>query len=66
MAGDPKAKAKRALRAAQKQFEREKEAANRTRREAFSQAQREGLTLREIAAEVGLHHSRISQIIEGK
>jgi len=62
----PDAAARRAVRAAQKRFEQEREAANETRRRAFAQAQAEGLSLREIAEEVGLHHSRISQIINGK
>ena len=67
MPDDPKRKAARkAVRAAQKQFDRESAAANKLRRKAFTQAQKEGLTLREIAEEVGLHHTRISQIIRGE
>jgi DNA-directed RNA polymerase specialized sigma24 family protein len=67
MPDDPKRKAARkAVRAAQKQFDRESDAANKLRRKAFAQAQKEGLTLREIAEEVGLHHTRISQIIRGE
>lgn len=67
MPDDPKRKAARkAVRAAQKQFDRESSAANKLRRKAFAQAQKEGLTLREIAGEVGLHHTRISQIIRGE
>jgi DNA-directed RNA polymerase specialized sigma24 family protein len=63
---DARSKARKAVRAAQKQFDRESDAANRARRKAFAQAQKEGLTLREIAEEVGLHHTRISQIIRGE
>jgi DNA-directed RNA polymerase specialized sigma24 family protein len=58
--------ARRAVKAAQKQFDRESAAANKLRRKAFTRAQKEGLTLREIAEEVGLHHTRISQIIRGE
>jgi DNA-directed RNA polymerase specialized sigma24 family protein len=64
---DAKRKAARqAVRAAQKQFERESDAANKARRKAFTQAQKEGLTLREIGEEVGLHHTRVGQIIRGQ
>jgi DNA-directed RNA polymerase specialized sigma24 family protein len=48
-----KTKARQAVRAAQKQFERESDAAQRARRKAFAQAQKEGLSLREIGEEVG-------------
>jgi DNA-directed RNA polymerase specialized sigma24 family protein len=67
MPDDPKRKAARkAVRAAQKQFERESSATNKLRRKAFSQAQKEGLSLREIGEEVGLTHSRVGQIINGE
>jgi predicted DsbA family dithiol-disulfide isomerase len=59
-------KARRVVRAAQAQFEREQEAAHKVRRKAFAEAQKAGLSLREIAEEVGLHRSRIAQIIAGK
>jgi DNA-directed RNA polymerase specialized sigma24 family protein len=61
-----KAEARKAVRAAQKQFARESAAANKERRKAFAQAQKEGLTLREIGEEVGLHHTRVGQIIRGQ
>ena len=61
-----KTEAPKAVRAAQKQFERESAAAQKARRKAFAQAQKEGLTLREIGEEVGLHRSRIAQIIKGE
>ncbi len=51
---------------AQERYEAEVEATRETRRKAFAEAQQEGLSLREISEEVGLHLSRIGQIIEGK
>jgi DNA-directed RNA polymerase specialized sigma24 family protein len=66
MPQDEKAKARQAVRSAQKQFERESDAAQRVRRKAFAQAQKEGLSLREIGEEVGLTHSRVAQIINGE
>jgi lambda repressor-like predicted transcriptional regulator len=54
------------VRAAQKQFEREREDSRQARRKAFAKAQKAGLSLREIAEEAGLHHSSVAEIIEGK
>ena len=64
--GDPKQKARQAVRAAQKEFERESTAVQGARRQAFARAQKEGLSLQDIADEVGLHRSRVGQIISGK
>lgn len=58
--------ARKEVRAAQKQFERERKDSQRARREAFAKAQKAGLSLREIAEEAGLHHSSVAEIIEGK
>jgi DNA-directed RNA polymerase specialized sigma24 family protein len=67
MPDDAKRKAARkAVKAAQRQFDRESAAAQKARRKAFAQAQKEGLSLRDIADEVGLHRSRVGQIIQGK
>jgi len=66
MADDPKRKAaSKAVMAAQKQFERDSKAAREARRKAFAQAQKEGLSLRDIGELVGLDRSRVGQIIRG-
>jgi DNA-directed RNA polymerase specialized sigma24 family protein len=57
--------ASKAVKAAQKQFERDSKAARGARRKAFAQAQKEGLSLREIGELIGLDHSRVGQIIRG-
>jgi DNA-directed RNA polymerase specialized sigma24 family protein len=66
MPTDPKEPLRASVRAAQERYEADIGAAREGRRAAFARAQAEGLSLREIAAEVGLHTSRIGQIIEGK
>lgn len=58
--------ARKAVKAAQQQFDREREDSRQARSKAFARAQKEGLSLREIAEEVGLHHSSVADIIEGK
>lgn len=63
---DASQKARREVRAAQAKFKREQDAAQKARRKAFAEAQKAGLTLRDIAEEVDLHHTRISQIIRGE
>jgi DNA-directed RNA polymerase specialized sigma24 family protein len=57
--------ATKAVKAAQKQFERDSKAAREARRKAFAKAQKDGLSLREIGELVGLDHSRVGQIIRG-
>jgi len=67
MPDDPKRKAaSKAVTAAQKQFERDSKAAREARRKAFAQAQKAGLSLRDIGELVGLDHSRVGQIIRGE
>jgi len=63
---DPKEEAGENVRCAQADFERALGVAHGARRKAFAQAQKEGLSLREIGEEVGLHRSRVGQIISGK
>jgi DNA-directed RNA polymerase specialized sigma24 family protein len=66
MADDSKRKAaSKAVKTAQKQFERDSKAAREARRKAFAKAQKDGLSLREIGELVGLDHSRVGQIIRG-
>ena len=55
--------ASKAVSAAQRQFERDSKAAHEARRKAFAQAQKDGLSLREISEIVGLDHTRIHRII---
>jgi DNA-directed RNA polymerase specialized sigma24 family protein len=62
----PKSALRASVRAAQERYESDTEATRQARREAFAKAQAEGLSHSEIAAEVGLHKSRVGQIIEGK
>jgi DNA-directed RNA polymerase specialized sigma24 family protein len=67
MPADPKRKAaSKAVKAAQRQFERDSKTAREARRKAFAQAQREGLSLRDIGELVGLDRSRVGQIIRGE
>lgn len=66
MPEDPKHKAvAEAVKAAQRQFERDSKAAREARRKAFARAQKKGLSLRQIGELVGLDHSRVGQIIRG-
>ena len=66
MPADPKQKARKAVRDAQASFERDAQAVRDARRQAFADAQAAGLSLREIAEEASLHHSRIAEVIQGK
>jgi DNA-directed RNA polymerase specialized sigma24 family protein len=66
MADGDKQKARKNLQRAQANFERKLEDARTGRRESFERAQEAGLSLREIAAEVGLHWTRVGEILRGK
>lgn len=66
MTPDPRKSLRTSVRVAQERYEADIDAAREGRRKAFAKAQDEGLSLSEIAAEVGLHRSRIGQILEGK
>lgn len=66
MTADPKQKARETLRRAQADHERSAEAMKEARRKAFADAQAAGLSLRDIGKEVGLHYSRVSEILSGK
>ncbi len=67
MPDDPKRKAAaKAVKAAQKQFERDSKAAREARRKVFAKAQRDGLSLRDIGALLDLDHTRVRQIIRGE
>ena len=63
MADAKSEKARRAVRAAQAKFERDQAASRKERRKAFADAQKAGLSLRDIGEEAGLHRSRIAEII---
>jgi hypothetical protein len=65
---DPAAqrKAREALRLTQANFERKVEEAHAERLASFRQAQKAGLSLRQIAGEVDLHWTRVGQILRGK
>jgi len=67
MPDDPKRKAaSKAVKAAQRQFERDSKAAREARRKTFAQAQKDGLSLRDIGELVSLDHTRVRQIIRGE
>jgi len=63
MARGDQGQARKKVRAAQAEFQRELEVAREARRRAFAEAQEEGLSLRAIGEEVDLHHTRVGQII---
>jgi hypothetical protein len=56
-------KARRDLRRAQAKYERTVGEAKSERLESFKRAQKAGLSLREISQEVGLHWTRIGQLL---
>ena len=66
MPTDPKDALRAKVQAAQEDYEAETEAARRKRRVVFAEAQAGGLTQREIGELVGLHHTRVGQVIRGE
>lgn len=64
-APDPK-KALADARRAQTEFERTVNDARAARRRSFEQAHAAGFSLREIAEAVGLHYTRVGEILKGK
>jgi DNA-directed RNA polymerase specialized sigma24 family protein len=69
MADAAEAKARKAIRKAQADFERSQERHEQIRekrRESFEQARAAGLSMRDIAKETGLHFTRVAQILKTK
>ena len=69
MASDPQAKARKAVRRSQADFEKAQdklEALRESRRKSFEDAQAAGLSMREIADGTGLHFTRVAQILRKK
>lgn len=67
--GDAKKQARSEARRAQTRFERKTtqlDDAVKERRESFQRAADAGLSMAEIGEAVGLHRSRVNQIIKGK
>jgi hypothetical protein len=66
---DPKQQALRDARRAQASFEstqKQLDQHGKARRESFERAKHAGATLREISDAVGLHHTRVGQVIRGE
>lgn len=63
---DAKQKARNDLRRTQASFERKLEEAHAERLASFKRAQEAGLSLREISEEVGLHWTRVGEILRGE
>jgi hypothetical protein len=66
MANDPKQKALADAQRAQLAYERDVEATREARRKSFERAQKAGLSLRDIGDAVGLHRSRVGEILRGE
>jgi hypothetical protein len=66
---DPKQRALKEAQRSQAKYEKAQERLDQegqTRRESFKRAKDAGATLREIGAAVGLHWSRIREIVSGR
>lgn len=66
MPKDAKGKALADAKRAQLDYERDVKAAREARRKTFAQAQKTGSSLAEIGEAVGLHRSRVGEILRGK
>jgi hypothetical protein len=69
MAQDAQAKARKAIRKAQADFERSQERHEQIREKrlkSFEQARVAGLSMRDIAKETGLHFTRVAQVLKQK
>ena len=66
MANDAKQKAREDLRRVQSEFKRRQDEARAARFASFERAQKAGLSLRDIAEEVGLHWTRVGEILRGE
>ena len=67
MPDDAKRKAAaEAVKAIQKEFLRQTSDAQAARRKVFEEAQKAGLTQREIGELAGLHHTTVGEIIRGR
>jgi hypothetical protein len=66
MPKDSKERAIAEAKRAQLDYERDVDAARKARRKSFERAQRAGLSLRDIGDAVGLHRSRIGEILRGE
>lgn len=66
MPKDSKEKAIADAQRAQLAYERDIDAAREARRKSFERAQKAGLSLRDIGEAVGLHRSRVGEILRGE
>ena len=66
MANDPKEKALAAARHAQLDYKRDVAAAREARRKSFERAQKAGSSLRDIGKAVGLHPTRVREVLRGE
>jgi DNA-directed RNA polymerase specialized sigma24 family protein len=66
MPKDSKEKAIADAQRAQLAYERDIDAAREARRKSFERAQMAGLSLRDIGDAVGLHRSRVGEILRGE